>query len=139
MGASVGETETARQHVPVAELIHEVGVGLLITHRPGGRLAAWPLRIAPDGGAAWTDGKLPVRARFLVEPVADLIRQVTDCPRVSSIFQNGHRYCFLCGLARISLSPPTVVLEMEVLAAECDVLAGAGDLWERSLDAALGG
>jgi hypothetical protein len=122
------------------DFIHEIGIGLLITHRPGGKLAAWPLRVVPDGRAAWREGArkegegLPLKARFIVRLEAALIRQVTDCPRASATFQDGHRYCFLSGLARIARDSATVLLELEVLAAEYRELPGAEELWGRSLD-----
>jgi hypothetical protein len=65
---------------------------------------------------------------------AALIRQVTDCPRVGATFQDGHRYCFLSGLARIAQDSAAALLEMEVLAAEYRELPEAEDLWGRSLD-----
>jgi hypothetical protein len=130
----------------IGEFIHDVGIGVLITHCPGGKLAAWPLRVVAEGREVWrntgsNDGKsLPLNVRFIVQPEPDVIRQVTHCPRVSATFQDGHRYCFLSGLGRIAQAPATVSLEtvsleMEVLVAEYRESAGAGDLWGRSLDA----
>jgi hypothetical protein len=124
----------------IGDFIHEIGIGMLITHRPGGKLAAWPLRVVPEGRAVWREGArkegegLPLKARFIVRLEAALIRQVTDCPRVGATFQDGHRYCFLSGLARIAQDSAAPLLEMEVLAAEYRELPEAEDLWGRSLD-----
>jgi hypothetical protein len=125
----------------IGEFIHDIGIGVLITHCPGGKLAAWPLRVVAEGREAWRDpagkdGKsLPLNVRFTLKPEPDAIRQVTHCPRVSAIFQDGHRYCFLSGLGRIAHTPASVSLEMEVQVAQYRQLTGADDLWGRSLDA----
>ena len=112
----------------IGDFIHEVGVGLLITHCPGGRLSAWRLRVVAEDKAAWwesasRDGaKLPLDSRFTVDPEPALVRQVKDCPRVSVIFQDRQRYCFLSGLARMA-ADQAQALQMEILTAEFGDLA----------------
>ena len=112
----------------IGDFIHEMGVGLLITHCPGGRLCAWPLRVVAEDKAAWWEGaskdgaKLPLDSRFTVDPEPALVRQVKDCPRVSVIFQDDQRYCFLSGLARVA-ADQAQVLQMEILTAEFRELA----------------
>lgn len=121
----------------IGDFIHHIGVGLLITHCPGGRLSAWPLRVVAEDKAAWWVGaskdaaKLPLDSRFTVVPEPTLVRQVKDCPRVSVTFQDGQRYCFLSGLARMKADQGPV-LQMEILTAEfremAVELAGAEDV-----------
>jgi hypothetical protein len=122
----------------VGRSIHQNRTGLLITHRPGGKLAAWPLRALADT-APWEDAtQLPLNARFSVIPEADLMRQVAECPRVGAIFQDGRRYTFLSGLARVACDVATS-LDVQIVAVETRELAGAEDLWQGSLDAAQSG
>ena len=120
----------------VGRFIHEIGSGLLITHCPDGRLAVWPLVVA-EADAPWKQGaQFPQRARFRARLEPDLVRQVTDCPRVGMTFQDEQRCCFLSGLAWITSHPAFALLEMEVLAAQFRALAGTEDLCLRSLDSA---
>jgi hypothetical protein len=121
----------------IGDFIHDVSVGLLITHCPGGRLSGWPLRVVAEDKAAWWEGaskdgaKLPLDSRFTVDPDPVLVRQVKDCPRVSVIFQDGRRFCFLSGLACMA-ADQAQVLQMEILTAEfrdlAVELAGAEDV-----------
>jgi hypothetical protein len=112
----------------IGDFIHDTGIGVLITHCPGGRLSAWPLRVVAEDRAAWWEGaskdgaKLPLDSRFTVDPEPALVRQVKDCPRVSVIFQDGQRYCFLSGLARMA-NDQAPMLQMEILTAEFRELA----------------
>jgi hypothetical protein len=123
----------------IGDFIQGIRIGLLITHRQGGRLDAWTVRVMPERRAAWREGwsrggeSLPPNTRFQVDREPSLVRQVTDCPRVSVVFQDRHRYCFLSGLARMAGDPAGTVLQMEILTADLRELAAA-ELWELSLD-----
>jgi hypothetical protein len=131
----VAKTETLLEYARIGEFIHEIGIGLLVTHCPGGRLAAWPL-FSVAGRGVWLDGtRLPINVTFSMHPEPDRIRQVAECPRVSATFQDGRRYCFLSGLARNARDPASSLVEMQVLTAEYREIVGAEELWGRSLDA----
>jgi len=83
-------------------------------------------------GASKGGAELPLDSRFTVDPEPALVRQVKDCPRVSVIFQDRQRYCFLSGLARMAADPASPVLQMEILTADfrelAVELAGAEDV-----------
>jgi hypothetical protein len=133
----VGPIESMRDHARrVGAFMQDVGFGLLITHSPGGKLAAWPLRAATHGGTIWSDAQaFPLRVVFDIPAEPDLIRQVAECPRVIATFQHGHRYCYLAGLAQVARKAAYHVLEMDVQTAHYRELVEVADPGVGSLDA----
>jgi hypothetical protein len=131
----MSKTESVLEFARIGEFIHEIQIGLLVTHCPGGKLAAWPL-FAVAGRGVWREGtKLPITVTFSAYPEPDRIRQITECPRVSATFQDGRRYCFLSGLARNVRDPASSLIEIQVQTAEYREIVGAEELCGWSLDA----